>query len=592
MKNLLKRYIYIFLALSLLATKTLTSLAYTPNSTGVLTVDDGTKVNIDSSDFTNLYASLTSDLNVVQANLQSQIDSLSNDVILTHQQYVATGKAALASAITERGGTIGSATEDGQPTFDALIDGINSIPNINTELYTFPVGSTGDTKDLGKNNTYRYVNATNVYNKGKADSQTQMLDTGYIMPQGTKTITDNGVYDVTNYAAANISIGIPSGYIKPNGTVSITSNGTHNVNNYETAYINVPIPGGYVYPSGTRTITSNGTYDVSNYAYASVSISGTTPSGTKDITSNGTYDVTNYASANVNVTGNGGNYSNRKVSVLFPGDTSCTMTNKYYVVMASILNSTYATGMNNIAGTNGLQCSAGAITWYPYSKVVTNAEGQTPWYSLYGFINVGSNSSTTFTKHSTASNLYYVIIGLENKIMGPFYTARPSGTAFKKVTVSYGTTATVVNYPDSGKGILYQSSISGTPSYVTTKQPSGTVSTWPSSSFTLPYNSSYEWLFLSSIRYFKYDSTCRESYPILTYNMMQKSATATTTSTSNAAAYVDLNKFTLENLVYQIKTGADDSIFYAGIIHQNDSTTAGWSGENGLGLGMWIAVAR
>ena len=38
-----------------------------------------------------------------------------------------------------------------------------------TATYTFASGSTGSTVDLGANNNYRYINATNVYNKGKAD---------------------------------------------------------------------------------------------------------------------------------------------------------------------------------------------------------------------------------------------------------------------------------------------------------------------------------------------------------------------------------------------------------------------------------------
>ena len=39
-----------------------------------------------------------------------------------------------------------------------------------TATYTFASGSTGSTVDLGANNNYRYINATNVYNKGKADA--------------------------------------------------------------------------------------------------------------------------------------------------------------------------------------------------------------------------------------------------------------------------------------------------------------------------------------------------------------------------------------------------------------------------------------
>ena len=38
-----------------------------------------------------------------------------------------------------------------------------------TDTYTYVVNSTGGTVDLGARNNYRYVNAENVYTKGKAD---------------------------------------------------------------------------------------------------------------------------------------------------------------------------------------------------------------------------------------------------------------------------------------------------------------------------------------------------------------------------------------------------------------------------------------
>ena len=44
-----------------------------------------------------------------------------------------------------------------------------SVPNSNSGTYSFPANDTGGTKDLGATNSYRYVNAENVYNKGKAD---------------------------------------------------------------------------------------------------------------------------------------------------------------------------------------------------------------------------------------------------------------------------------------------------------------------------------------------------------------------------------------------------------------------------------------
>lgn len=44
--------------------------------------------------------------------------------------------------------------------------------NANTGRYTFPTGSKGEEKDLKADNTYRYVEATNVYSQGVADGKT------------------------------------------------------------------------------------------------------------------------------------------------------------------------------------------------------------------------------------------------------------------------------------------------------------------------------------------------------------------------------------------------------------------------------------
>jgi hypothetical protein len=79
-----------------------------------------------------------------------------------------------------------------------------------------------------------------------------------VKPSGRMYITQNGLYDVTNYREAYASIGtIPEGYIKPSGSLDITENGTYDIS--EKKFVNVNVPsnsgGGGETPSDTYTVT-------------------------------------------------------------------------------------------------------------------------------------------------------------------------------------------------------------------------------------------------------------------------------------------------------------------------------------------------
>lgn len=67
------------------------------------------------------------------------------------------------------------------------------------------------------------------------------------------------------------------GYPEPTGTIELTENGTFNVKDYAEASVNVDIPEP---PTGTLNITENGTFDVTDYASANVNVSGSSYSET------------------------------------------------------------------------------------------------------------------------------------------------------------------------------------------------------------------------------------------------------------------------------------------------------------------------
>lgn len=89
-------------------------------------------------------------------------------------------------------------------------------------------------------------------------------------PSGEKVIdiVANGTHteDIKKFATAKISVAVPSTGITPQGTKTITENGTHDVTNFAQAKVEVPVG---VNPSGTKeiSISQNGevTEDVTSF---------------------------------------------------------------------------------------------------------------------------------------------------------------------------------------------------------------------------------------------------------------------------------------------------------------------------------------
>ena len=80
---------------------------------------------------------------------------------------------------------------------------------------------------------------------------------------------DTGIFYFFNGTEwKNINERIALGESEPTGTITITNNGIFDVHDYAEADVDVPA----ITPTGTMSITENGTYDVANYAEASVDV--------------------------------------------------------------------------------------------------------------------------------------------------------------------------------------------------------------------------------------------------------------------------------------------------------------------------------
>lgn len=222
---------------------------------------------------------------------------------------------------------------------------------------------------------------------------TVSVPTSGITPVGTKDISSNGLYDVTNFSQASVSVPIPSGYIVPTGTSTITANGVYDITNFASA--SVSVPSGGIVPTGTKNIVENGIYDVTNFASASVSVPATLPSiSALTVTENGTYSVPagvdGFNPVTVNVSGGGG------------GDTSVEDG-----IIERTISQIYNSRVSKIGGYAFYGCASLTTVSFPnVTSIGTSAFYNCMQLTKVSFLNVTSIGGNAFNGCASLKSLY------------------------------------------------------------------------------------------------------------------------------------------------------------------------------------------
>ena len=120
----------------------------------------------------------------------------------------------------------------------------------------------------GKKPTPLSVSTNGTWNRDGGYNPVNISVPASAVTSGTKSITANGNYDVTEFK--NVNANIPASAVT-SGTKVITTNGNYDVTEFKNVNANIPAS---AVTSGTRIIVAEGVYDVTEFKNARVVIGG------------------------------------------------------------------------------------------------------------------------------------------------------------------------------------------------------------------------------------------------------------------------------------------------------------------------------
>lgn len=266
------------------------------------------------------------------------------------------------------------------------------------------------------------------------------------------SVTENGTYEEEGKAFSPVTVSVPQG-VFPSGTYSITQNGIYDITDFASASVSVSQG---VFPSGTYSITENGIYDVTNFASASVNVSGGEDLLTKNLdytlsgayTYNGSY-LKSYAFLNCSLLtsinfpsctsiGNGAfSYCTSLTSVSFP---SCTSIGSYAFYNCNSLTSVNFPSCTSMGSNAFANCSSLTSASFPVCTNIGRSVFQlcSSLTSLYLLNSVVATLSTNVflnTPMASTSYLgYYGSIFVPASLVDSYKTATNWASVSDRIT--------------------------------------------------------------------------------------------------------------------------------------------------------------